>query len=113
MVAIQTVVAEDLLAEARESIKRWREDIGDAGHDFQTLHMFATYLLQVVDSILPRLSGSERIELLESALRIVRLSDPGFYPDWIADPDENEFDGEKDRRTLSCAAQGRIVRFAE
>lgn len=95
--ANQRVMGEVIIDEARRSLANWRDDIGDAGPEFQTLHMFATYLLQVVDIVLPKLDGSQRISLLESARVMAQLADAGF--DQCFDPDWNEFDGEpKDSR---------------
>lgn len=90
--SIETLVGEEVLDDARVWLKSWRDELGQHGEDFQALYMYAFYLMQVVDRILPTLTAAERLELLDSALRIAQLADPGFDPDWT------EIDGEPKSR---------------
>ena len=60
-----------LLDAARTSIKWWEVDINDAGPEFQTLHMYASHLLTIVDRALQQ--RDQLLEALRNALPVLEL----------------------------------------
>lgn len=60
-------MSDELLDEARATIERWAGDLDDAGPEFQTLHMLASYLLAIADRALPKIDADERSKILRAA----------------------------------------------